>query len=260
MPALIVTTDKIVVSGMENEIRKHIGKIVAELSNRKKSIGKRIGEIVIEMAIIVFAVSLAVYLEQRREHNREQAEVKEFLLGLRDDLQNDIAEVKSDIEGYKTQNKWFTYFVNQDPINKDSAKVWQWVIWNTTQLLINSGRYEGFKASGKMNTIEDESLRTKILDLYQEVLVALISTTSSYIERKHSFQQMLFQQWKFRELPGDNLVTVLKQDELRNYCIQLCMTEEVVFRYERSIACMKDIVAQIDKLYGVEEQLPAKEN
>jgi benzoyl-CoA reductase/2-hydroxyglutaryl-CoA dehydratase subunit BcrC/BadD/HgdB len=84
--------------------------ILSEALNRKKNIWKRLGEIFIEMLIIVFAVSLAVSLERRREYHNEQKEVKEFLTGLRFDLENDITEMKEDSGSYVMQSKWFKYF------------------------------------------------------------------------------------------------------------------------------------------------------
>ncbi|MBK8496866.1 MAG: hypothetical protein IPL50_19130 [Chitinophagaceae bacterium] len=134
---------------MENEIRKHVHKIIDEAGNRKKSVWKRIGEISIEMLIIVFAVSLAVFLERQRELSHDQHEVKEFLTGLRGDLRNDIKEMQDDKAIYQTQAKWFTYFAIEKQYNRDTLRTYQWVLWNTVGLLVNNGRYEGFKASGK---------------------------------------------------------------------------------------------------------------
>ncbi|MDO6435120.1 hypothetical protein Q4E93_31180 [Flavitalea sp. BT771] len=42
---------------------------------------KKVREIAVEILIIVFAVSLAAFLERRREVSNEQHQVKEFLLG-----------------------------------------------------------------------------------------------------------------------------------------------------------------------------------
>jgi hypothetical protein len=57
-------------------------------------------EFVLEIVIIVFAVSLSIWLHGRSEHAHQQEDVKEFMLGIRSDLQNDQAEMKEDREMY----------------------------------------------------------------------------------------------------------------------------------------------------------------
>ncbi len=234
---------------MEHEIRKHIHNVLNEVVSRKRSIWKRGGEIIIEMSIIVFAVSFAVFLERQREYHHEQKEVKEFLTGLRFDLENDIKEMQEDAVGYKTQAKWFTYFGKEKTPNPDTVKKYGWVIWNSVHLLVNSGRYEGFKASGKINTIENMSLRNNILDLYQEVLVALTANTSGYIEVKKYLQRLIYQKRTVGPENDDNLATVLTDTEVRNYCLQLRYTGEPVRRYDSAINRSKRIIEQINTEY-----------
>jgi hypothetical protein len=42
----------------------------------------------------------------------------------------------------------------------------------------NIGRYEGFKSSGKIGTIEDDKLKNKILSYYQQTIPNLISSVN----------------------------------------------------------------------------------
>lgn len=235
---------------MEQEIRKHLHNILAEVTLRKKPIWKKLGEIAVEMMIIVFAVSLAAFLERQREHNHEQREVKEFLTGLRVDLQNDIREMQEDRSNYVMQGKWFTYFSKETNPDKDTIKRYQWILWNTVGLLENSGRYEGFKSSGRMNTIENKELRTSILDLYQETLVALTNNTRGYINLKKEFQRLIYNLRRNEGEPSDNLGMLLRKPQIKNYCIRLHYTNEPIRRYDSAISKSERIIELINREYS----------
>jgi hypothetical protein len=237
---------------MENEIRKNIRGILGNLTKRGKSVWKRTGEILIEMGIIIFAVSFAVWMERKREHNHEQKEAREFLIGLRIDLLNDIREMEEDKKGYLAQAKWFAYFSNPATLDRDTVKKYEWVMWNSIHLIINNGRYEGFKASGRINTIGNMELRSSILDLYQESLVSLTSTTSVHVSLKKDLHSLVYKRLE-NDNKGNNLVLLLQDTEIRNYCSRLKLTGEPVRRYDSAINQSRRIVAMIDKEYPGEK-------
>lgn len=235
---------------MEHEIRKHIHNILAEVTNRKKSLWKKTGEILIEMLIIVFAVSFAVFLERRREHGHEQEEVKEFLLGLKTDLESDIEEMKGDTAfGYSQQQQSLKYFARAKKLLPDSVRLNQNVLLSETHLLINSGRYEGFKASGKMNTIGNIELRNDILDLYQEKLIGLTNATARHLAVKREMNGRIMALRKSTGTKKDNLVEVMGKDEIRNYCILLSDTREIMRYYRMSIMLSARIIELINGEY-----------
>lgn len=234
---------------MEHELKKHIHNIVKETVNRKKSLWKRVSEIFIEILIIVFAVSFAVYMEKTKEHTHEKKEVKEFLLGLKKDLQNDVKEMNDDIWGYDVSSKWLKYFAREKNINNDTLQHYYWVFVSKTHLLANKGRYEGFKASGKINTIEDEELRNRILDLYEEQMIGLTNRTQEYILFKGQMLQVFYQKRKGAFTVKDNLKTILKDDELNNYLIALTNVKEIVTKYGLTIKEAEAIIRLIDKMY-----------
>jgi hypothetical protein len=79
---------------MQDELTKHGLKIYKTMSDKKHSFGEKFREIFIEIAIIVFAVTLSIYVHSWSEHRHEQKEVKEFLRGLKTDLTNDLVQLK----------------------------------------------------------------------------------------------------------------------------------------------------------------------
>lgn len=202
-----------------------------------------------EMIIIVFAVLLATFLERQREHTHEQKEVKEFLTGLRVDLRNDISEMREDIAGYQAQAKWFTYFGIEKQLNRDTVKKYEWLIWNMIHLLVNNSRYEGFKAIGKINTIENTELRNNILDLYQETLVDLTNNTSGYVAMKREFHRLIYKFREDEEGQQDNLVNLLRETEIRDFYRRLSYANEVISRYEDAISKSQRIIEMIDREY-----------
>ncbi len=234
---------------MEHELKKHIHNIVKETVNRKRPLWKRMGEIFIEILIIVFAVSFAVYMEKTKEHTHEKKEVKEFLLGLKKDLQNDIKEMNDDIWGYEICSKWLRYFAKETNVNDDTLQQYSWVLISKTHLLANKGRYEGFKASGKINTIENEELRNMILDLYEERMIGLTNTTQDYIVLKNQMLQILYQKRKGRFSGNDNLKMILKDDELNNYLVALANVKEIITKYNATIKEAGHIIQLIDTAY-----------
>lgn len=238
---------------MEQEIKKHTSKIISAVRHKDKSLKKRIAEIFIEVMIIIFAVTFAAYIERSREYHHEQKEVKEFLQGLKTDLTNDVKEMESDKRGYTVMKSGFNYFISNEQFNKDSLKAYYGVFWSYVNLLVNDGRYEGFKSSGKINTIENVELRNAILDLYQETLVGLLSTTQKYTTLKYDFRKVLYVHLRRNNIHEPNLEHVLKVPEITNYCYILrSSTTEAIWRYDSTIAQSKRIISLIDKEYGHE--------
>ena len=76
----------------EQEIVKHTKKVYKIWNSKEHGFWFKLKEFLIEISIIVFAVSLSIWLHERSEHATQQQEVKEFLTGLRQDLLSDIME------------------------------------------------------------------------------------------------------------------------------------------------------------------------
>ena len=240
----------------EQEVIKHTKKVFSIWSNKEHSFLHKVKEFLIEVAIIVFAVTLSIWLHSRSEHRHQQEEVKEFLLGLRADLQNDIQEMTGDKESYEKQGKAFSYITHvkmHETLNIDSLKKYQNSVFNSTGLIQNSGRFEGFKSSGKIGTIEDKKLQNDIMDLYQENIPSLLAGTNSYVTRKNYFFNYVY---KFRKRTSDsttNMPGILLEDEAQNLCNSLAGVGEIIDRYDSCIVKMKTINTQIEKSYNLKQ-------
>src|ERR1700761_4946454 len=79
---------------MEHEIADHAKKAFKAMHNHEKTFWEKTKEVLFEILIIVFAVTFAAFIERTREHYKERSEAKEFVLGLKSDLKNEIQQLQ----------------------------------------------------------------------------------------------------------------------------------------------------------------------
>jgi len=162
---------------MQDEVTKHTKKIYDTVKSRKHSFAEKLKEILIEICIIVFAVTLSIWLHSWSEHRHEQKEVSEFLKGLKEDLSNDIDMIeknKKTISGLDSNYHVLHALKNEQPANshQDSLEFHFEVSIPVTRP--NIGRYDGFKSSGKIGNIENGKLKQNILTFYQQTIPDLV--------------------------------------------------------------------------------------
>jgi hypothetical protein len=236
----------------EQEVIKHTKKIFGIWAT-KSSFLHKLSELVGEIVIIVFAISLSIYFHDRSELRHQRHETKEFLFGLREDLKTDIEEMNSDKGSFEMSGIIFRYIGHRklnEPLNTDTIRKYDNWIFNTTGLIPNSGRFEGFKSSGKMGTIENKELQNYIMDLYQENIPSLIVSTNDYTEKKQRLFEYLQANTKRTTDSTSNLVTVLASDQATNICRSLTFVSQILSRYDTCINKMKAIINDINNDYG----------
>jgi len=177
----------------------------------------RVGEILLEIGIIVFAISLSIWLHNWQEHRHERAKERRFLIGLQEDLTHDLQELRADSLSYARQLRGSRYFrtLSAKTLNADSVKQYQWTLYNTTGLIANDSRFQGLKAAGQLDVIENEEMLNAILDHYQELVPSLVMNTDMYSTYKIEHLGEYLDQ----HLAADehNLVEVLQQAPAQNY-------------------------------------------
>jgi hypothetical protein len=234
----------------EQEVIKHTKKVYKTLSSKEHSVWYKIKEFLIEILIIVFAVTLSIWLHDRSEHSHQQKEVKEFLSGLKEDLTSDIKEMEEDKKSYLKSASAFNYITHiklNEVLNKDSLQKHQKWVLNSTGLVPNNGRFEGFKSSGKIGTIENTVLQNDIMDLYQENIPTLLNTTGIYTLHKQKFHDYLNKYMKKETDSTTNISSVLAADEAQNMSKSLNNVDEILSRYNICITKMNKIITAIDK-------------
>ena len=235
----------------EQEVIKHTKKIFG-IWTTKSSFWHKISELLLELFIIIFAITVSIYFHDRSVLNHQRHETKEFLLGLKQDLTTDIVEMNQDKNSFGQSQKAFSYLTSRKPGEAVSAdtinKYYQW-IFNTTGLVPNSGRFEGFKSSGKIGTIENKELQNNIMDLYQENIPNLINSTNFYTSKKLGLFEYVNMNRKRLSDTTNNLASVLSSETAYNICVSLGFVQEILVRYDTCINKMTLIISDIDKQY-----------
>jgi hypothetical protein len=237
---------------MEQELKDHTLKAVKVISDKELSFWHKTIEIAKEVLIIVFAVTLSIWFHDMSENNRQQREVKEFLVKLKLDLTSDVKEMEEDKETFGKTAKAFQYVTTTTvgfKLNNDSLKKYQPYIFVITSFLPHNSRYEGFKSSGKLGYIEDAQLQNDIMDLYQDIIPSILASTDSYGKVKNLLFQCFFK--NIKNAPGGktNVLEVLSSDEAKNISGALSDTGQIIERYQKAIGKAKKIIAAINNQY-----------
>jgi hypothetical protein len=238
----------------EQEVIKHTKKVFG-LWKTNNPAWHKIGDFILEIFIIVFAITVSIYFHDRSELKHQRHETKEFLLGLKQDLKTDIEEMNQDKNSFLQSQKAFNYVTSRklnESLHPDTIRHYYTWIFNTTGLVPNSGRFEGFKSSGKIGTIENKELQNDIMDLYQENIPNLINSTNFYTTKKQSLFEFVNLNKKRLTDSTNNLVSVLSSDPAYNICITLTFVQEIINRYDTCINKMNVIIRDINKQYDNE--------
>jgi hypothetical protein len=210
---------------------------------------EKLSEIIIEILIIVFAVSLSLYLERWREKSHDREIEKHFLTGLRTDLKNDILELKSDADIYHQAAIAFRYFYATEHYHPDSIRAYRIALVDFTQLIPNTNRYEALKSSGRLDVIENVALLDSIVDLYQDKIPALIEV---FIKPFNEFRSRELFSFLDNHLVTNstgiqNFEEVLHMPVARNYLSRWDYPDKISGRYNLVIDACNNIIHQIDE-------------
>lgn len=238
----------------EHSVLKHASRAFKLIRNSETPWRKKIGGIVMEILIIVFAVSLTLYLEKWQEHKSEERQKREFLRGLLADLSGDLKEMKFDSSSYHTCLNAYRYFLRPTPYTYDSMSVYSWTLYNTTDLSPNISRIETFKASGKIAFFENEALLNAIMDYYQEVIPALTQfcTNEISIFKKEKLISFIDDNRRGEERTNYNYEELLRQPKMLNYLhkIEFAIEYSVLPAYRKSMEANKKLQAWIEEELG----------
>ncbi len=183
---------------MEKEIRKNIVKIWRIAKNPRSSIYVKMKDIIIEIIIIVIAVSISIALNNWNEERHNRLEEKEFLQGLKKDIQADIQNMESSKSYYEECVRGLTYFLNtaQKPslFNRDSINRYNDLYFSSTDLDPHIERYEGLKNSGRFIIIENKELLDNIINLHEIKIQRIQNLNKMYYEYQRQLETIIAQE------------------------------------------------------------------
>ncbi len=242
----------------EHEIAKHTKAIYTQWTNPAHGWKHKLGEILIEILIIVFAITLSLLVERWRENAHERTVEKQFLVGLKNDLQKDLQQQEGDSLTFVSLKKGWSYYYNagrgRQPIQQDSLAYYQWSLLNNTSFSPNNSRFEALKSSGEFGVIEDDSLQNIILDLYQNQIPSLTLSTTMFSNIKNSqIVPYLFTNLRYNNDSTNNLSNIVKQPVFQNYMSYRFNSDEVLQRYHQVMQQSRTIIHMINEQYDLKE-------
>ena len=235
----------------DQEIAKHTKKIWAAMTASEHGFWHKLREILLEIAIIVFAVSMSIWLHSVGEHRHEQAQVKTFLLGLKRDIQSDLVQVKEIVDFHHASDTRFAYLASLDPTEAPDRKKFNDAY---TKLAMNNflvgrlGRYEGFKSSGKLTNIEDDALLEKITALYDYDIPKVKMSSSSWMHGQSGLLAYAEEKLGEEDSPGARY-KMITSPKGKRLCERMVTYHQLYERYQIVIDSGKAIIKDIDRAY-----------
>ncbi len=139
---------------------------------------------------VVSAFALNNWNDNRNNRNAESKILSEINNG----LEKDIVDIRLNIMGHKTGVKAATYFrelIANKPVSTDSVMFHYFNLTRDFVSIQNTSGYEALKSRG-LELIQNDSLRTKIISLYEYDYNALRKLEEDYYELQ--FQENYFQE------------------------------------------------------------------
>ncbi len=237
----------------EDEIIKHTKTVYKTWKDPHRSWMHKAKEILVEVLIIVFAVSVSIWFHNWSEGLKDRKEEKEFLTGLKGDLQGDIIQMQGDMNSYKKVISGIHYYMNMEnktmPIITDSLIKYKNILFSTTQLVPNVSRFEALKSSGKLSIIENKELLSKILNLYQGHIAQIFILNNGYNEFKNNHLGTFLDDNLEFDAAGQpiNLEKIFAMNKMRIYLVRGLGAQQNVDEYQAAINECHEIINEIDK-------------
>ena len=164
---------------MQEEVAKHTKKIYQAVTKPGHTIVEKLKEVGVEIFIIVFAVSLSIWLHSWSDQRHEQKEVREFLTGLKEDLRKDmllLGENKNISLRLDSNFHALSELIESHAVDTAMERtISHYLYFDLVITHAGIGRYEGFKSSGRIGLIENDSLKQQILEFYEQTIPDLVS-------------------------------------------------------------------------------------
>ena len=236
----------------EQEVIKHV-KHAVDVARSKRPWMHKLQEILLEIVIIVFAVSLSIWLHNWSESRKDRDEERDFLTGLKQDLLADMQEMKGDSATYENVLQGLAYFTRiggGEVLNADSAALYRPILFSTVQIDPRIARFEALRGSGRLGIIQDKELLVHITDLYTKSFTHL-RRINDFLNSFRTDRLLPFFAAHLQVNPAGtgstNMQDVLRLSETRVLISVLANAGDNIADYRRVIAKSELIIREIDK-------------
>jgi hypothetical protein len=171
----------------ENEIIKHTKKALSIFQSTSMDLRYKAQEIFIEIVIIVFAVSISIWFHNWSESRHDRMEEREFLTGMKQDLQADIDNMQGSQEFYVSSVQGIRYYLKSAqgvPMQRDSVMQYADVFFGSKSMDPHISRYEALKSSGKFKIVQNKELLDNIIDFHEAVVERIKTLNEKYYEQR----------------------------------------------------------------------------
>jgi hypothetical protein len=234
----------------ELEVAKHGKNVIHLMAKKEHKLAHKIREVALEIAIIVFAVSMSIWLHGLSEHHHQQQEVKTFLLGLKGDLEADVRQLNNLKEGYRGFDANYAYLAGLDPKQQpDWEKFKEAYVKSEANwyFIPVKSRYDGFQMSGRLTNIENEKLLTGILSLYQMQLPQIQTSEGGWNTRQRKLRE--YREDQLESDDEQSLFRVTTTPKGKRLLRAMSTTPQLYERYQDYIDQSRRIIKMIDEAY-----------
>ena len=237
----------------EDEIIKHTKKTFAILKSSEHGWKHKLKETVVEILIIVFAVTLSIWLHNASEQQHNRAEEKEFLKGLKEDLEVNITHISNSQLFYQNTIKGYRYFfaiANGLPLNEDSIKTYSGIFFSSTDLDPHIGRYEGLKSSGRFSIIENKDLLNNIITLHESTIQRIKELNDKYYRHNEKLESLVAENTQLgKNGQITNAAEIVSRSDFK-ILLQVnaaIIANNILFANQAGITKCKEIINQINE-------------
>lgn len=235
----------------EDEIIKHTKKTVAILKSAETDWKHKIKDIILEILIIIFAVTVSIWLHNWSEQQHDKKEEKEFFIGLKKDLETDITNMTNSKLFYDNTLKGIRYFLitGSTTLNQDSINKYSGIFFNSTDLDPHIGRYEGLKSSGKFKIIENKDLLNNIITLHESIIQRIQELNEKYYRHNEKLETLVSQ--NIQLMKNGQIANASEVTNRSDFKILLninggIIANNIIPANEAGINKCKEIIKQID--------------
>jgi len=239
----------------EQEISKHtknLWKIIkGDGHHVNHPVWHKVREVALEIFIIVFAVSLSIWMHGLGEHRHEQQQVKAFLVGLKKDLRDDVGNIDNIIKAHRDYDVSYRYLTDLDPSTQpDPVKFEAAYVDARSNYFFDpqASRYEGFKSSGKLTDIENDELQEEIVSLYQQSLPQIRNSENGWKHSQTNLENYL--EISLDSPTGEDLrFKLLTAPKGKRLCKAMITNHQLFERYQSYVERATRIIKAIDLAY-----------
>jgi hypothetical protein len=230
----------------EHDVSKHTREIV-KLVKEPGKLKHKIVDIFLEIGIIVFAITLSLFVERYREHQQEVKLEHNFLANQVDDVKANIQQLKEDSAGYVIMLRSFDYLKQAyfgKKLQPDSALFAVNYLYNSVEFVPSSSRYEALKASGKLDVIENKQLQIDIVNFYQLTIPALVTSTTDFSDFKNKLGDYTDHNLVLKK-NSSNIQQLMESPVFYNLLNKGEFIKYIILRYHITIAQAQKILKEI---------------